>query len=149
MQKGFTVIELLLVIAIMSLISALSISFYARFITQNAVANTQDQLAGDFRKAQIYAMEGKLNSNWGVNFTANTIVLYQGSSYAARTAALDENFSVNSNISISGMSDVNYAGMTGVPTNGGSAVTTLNITITGPNSTTKTITMNSFGVVSK
>lgn len=149
MQKGFTIIELLLVIAMISLISALSVSFYARFITQNAVANTQDQLVGDFRKAQIYAMEGKLYSNWGVNFVSSTIVLYQGSSYATRNSALDENFSVNSNISISAMSDVNYARMTGVPTNGGSAVTTLTITITGPNSTTKTVTMNSFGVVSK
>ncbi|MBI3486295.1 prepilin-type N-terminal cleavage/methylation domain-containing protein [Candidatus Daviesbacteria bacterium] len=149
MQKGFTLIELLLVIAIMSLISALSVAFYARFITQNAVANAQDQLVGDFRKAQIYAMEGKLNSNWGVNFTSNTIVLYQGSSYVGRTAALDENFSVNSNISMTNMGDINYARVTGIPTNGGAAITTLTITISGPNNISKTVTIISQGTVSK
>lgn len=149
-KKGFTLIELLILIAIMGLISSLSVSFYSRFYTQNSVQNTLDQYVGELRKAQIYSMMGRQNGNWGVNFTSNRIVLYQGNSYATRTTAFDEIFNINTNISVSGIGDINYARYTGIPTNGGSTiVSTLTATIQGTSNNSKTFTINTQGVVSK
>ena len=65
MNRGLTIIELLLVIAIISTLGILSASFYAKFLTQNAVENTQNQLVNSFRKAQTYSMMGKQNGVWG------------------------------------------------------------------------------------
>ena len=142
-MKGFTLIELILVIAIMLTISVMAPAFYSRFLLQNAVTNTNDQLTGSLRKAQIYSMVGKQNSAWSVNFSSNTITVYKGTVFASRDLNFDEKFSVNSNVSISGITDVNFARLTGVPTPSTSTI----IISAGNNS--DTLSINSQGVVSR
>src|SRR3989344_5529137 len=140
--SGFTLIELLLVISIILIIGTFSTVFFSRFLTQNAVSNTQDRLIGQLRKAQIYAMMGRQNDNWGVDFRSNTITLFKGPSYALRTAAFDEKFSENANISISGFSEIVFTKTTGLPS------TFATYTITG-NDSSKQVTVNSQGVASR
>ena len=141
-HQGFTVIEFILVIAIISIIAGFSTSFYSRYIQQNAVFTTSDELLGDLRRAQILAMMGKRNTNWGVNVSGTTLTLYSGSSYAARSSAFDETFTINGNITVTGMTDINFNRPTGTPS------ATPTITIRGLGST-KTITVNSYGVASR
>lgn len=144
MNRGFTIIELLLVVSIVAVISGLSVPFYGRFLTQNAVSNTVDQLVASFHKAQFYAMMSRKSnaSGWGVNFGSQTITLYQGATYASRNTALDETYTVNNNITVSGMSDVNFSRISGVPS---SSVT---VTITG-NGNSKAVTLNAVGMVTR
>ena len=144
--RGVTIIELLLVIVIISTLGILSASFYARFLTQNEVGNTVDRFIGSFRKAQVYSMMGKQNSNWGVHYASNTITLYKGSSFGA-DSAFDEEFMVNLNVSVEGFTDLNFTKVTGIPGTGDPS-TTPTITISGGNNS-KTITVNSQGVVSR
>jgi prepilin-type N-terminal cleavage/methylation domain-containing protein len=139
---GFTLIELLLVISIVLIIGTFSVVFFSRFLTQNAVANSQDQLITELRKAQIYAMMGRQNGNWGVRFGSNKITLFQGNSYDTRNNAFDETFSQNPNISISGFSEIVFSKATGLPSTVGT------YTITGSDSS-KQITVNSQGIVSR
>ncbi len=141
-KNSFTIIELLLVIGIVSILGTFSVVFFSRFLTQNAVANTQDQLIGEMRKAQMYAMMGRQNGNWGVRFGSNRITLFQGNSYATRNSAHDEFFNVNSNISILGFSEVVFTKTSGLPS------TTGTYTVTG-NNTLKQVVLNSQGVVSR
>lgn len=141
--KGFTLIELILVVAIMSFIALLSSPFYSRFLLQNAVGNSVDQLSGSLRKAQIYSMMGRKGSSWSVNFSSNTITLYKGNSFAGRDSSFDETFSINPNVIIEGVTDISFAKATGLPT-----PQTASITIrSGTNN--KTVTVNSQGVVNK
>lgn len=142
-MRGFTLIELLLVIAILSLITMLSAPFYSRFLLQNAVDNTVDQLTGSLRKAQIYSMAGKQGSGWSVNFSSNTITLYKGTSFASRDASFDEKFSVNPTVNVAGITDISYAQVTGIPTPSSATITIES----GANN--KTITVNSQGVVNR
>ncbi len=147
-EAGFTLIELILVIALISSLGMLTTAFTARFLTQNAVQNTQDQIVGDFRKAQFYAMMGKQNSAWGVKLdnTAHTITLYEGTSYAS--TPFNETFTINPTITLSssGATDISFARKTGLP----NIASTLTFTITGSAShTTKTVTMNTQGMVSR
>lgn len=134
---GITIIELLLVTSIMLILGLMSVSFYSRFLTQNAVDNTTNQLVQSFRKAQVYSMTGKQNEVWGVKYQANKIILY-----LTGNSAFDETFSVNSNITIDNFTDISFARITGIPSTSGA------ITISGNNSS-KTVTVNSQGVVSK
>ena len=136
-NQGFTFLELLLVISIISVIGAMSAIFYSRFLAQNAVSNTVEQLSSQLRKAQTYAMAGKQNSAWGVKFASNKITLYSASS-----AAFDENFAVSSNVSVTGFTQVLFARATGIPDS------TPTITIT-QNDTTKTVTVNAQGMVTR
>lgn len=138
MNRGITLIELLLVILIVSTIGLMSVSFYSRFLTQNAVDNSVNQLVASFRKAQTYSMMGKQNGVWGVRHTLSPkkITLYLSGS-----SAFDEIYNVNDNITVT-VFDITFAKITGLPS------ATPTITITGGDNS-KTITVNSQGVVSK
>ncbi len=142
-QNGVTFIELILVVAIILTIGIMSTAFYSRFLTQNSVDNVTDQFAGQLRKAQIYTMMGKQSGGvWGVNYSSNRITLFQGNSYATRNTALDETFTVNANITVSGITDVTFARLTGIPSSSPT------ITVAGNNSQ-NILTVNSMGVVSR
>jgi len=138
--SGFTIIELLLVIALMITIAAFSTPFYARFLTQNSVSTVRDQLTSHLRRAQMNAMMGKNNGPWGVTYVSPKLILFQGTSYATRTTALDESFIVNPSISISGLGELIYTKTTGLPNASAS------ITISGTGSS-KTISVSNQGVV--
>ena len=142
MNKGFTIIELLLVVAIIFIVTSFSAVFYSRFLTQNAVLNTTDQIVGQLQKAQIYAMSGKQNSNWGVSYASPLLILYAGNSYATRNPIFDEKFTVNGNISIAGLLSLTFTRVTGTPS------ATPVITISG-NNNTKMVTLNSQGMINK
>jgi len=142
-QKGFTIIELLLLIALLLILGTMTTAFTGRFLTQNAVENSTDQLVNELRKAQLNTMMGKSNSHWGVNYGSNAITLYKGNSYATRVTAVDEVFTVNVNILISGLTDINYW-----PTNGTPSATAT-ITITDNKGSTNQIVVNNQGMVTR
>lgn len=142
--KGYTLIEVILVMAIVLTVGVGATGFYGRFLTQNAVGNTVDQIVQNFRKAQSYAMESRKSnaSGWGVNYASSTITLYQGATYGGRNQALDEKFAINGNITVSPSSfDINFARMTGIPN-------PVSITISGQGNS-KTVTLNSQGMVTR
>lgn len=147
-KNGFTLIELILVVVIVSLIAAISSPFYSRFLLQNSVENTTSQLLGTLRKAQTYAMAGKQTSAWSVNYSSNTITLYIGTTFAGHDNTYDETFSVNPNVTLScplctNGTDISFARINGSPT-----PTAATITISSGNNS-EIITLNSQGVVTR
>lgn len=141
-MRGFTLIELLLVITIVSIVAMLSSPFYSRFLLQNAVTNTTDQMIGSLRKAQTYSMAGRQGSDWSVNYSSNAIILYKGSNFAGRDTSFDEKFTVIQTVNVTNV-DISFARVTGLPTPPSS-----DITISSGNNT-KTVTVNSQGVASR
>lgn len=142
-HRGFSFIEILLVLSIVSILSVLASVFYSQFLTQNSVANTTDHLISQLRRAQIYSMEGKQNGgSWGVKYTLSP---KQITFYLQGNPAFDENYAVNSNVNFSQAFDIVFTHYTGVPTG---VTLPFIVTITGNNST-RGITVNAEGVVSK
>ncbi len=146
---GFTLLELLLTVAIIAVLGVASTGFTARFYRQNDVVNTTERLVQSLRKAQSYSMAGKYNgtkNDWGVNYSANKITLFLSDAtladpYTSRSTAFDEIWNVSSSVSLSGLSQVSFSNATGLPS------TTATITISA-GSTSRTVTLNSQGVVS-
>ena len=85
-------------------------------------------------------MVGKNNGAWGVTVSSQKLILFQGSSFVARTALFDESFVIHPAISISGLGEIIFAKTSGLPS------TTPTITVSGLGSS-KTITVTSQGVV--
>jgi len=142
-ERGVTFIELILVLAIMLTISILAPVFSSRFLLQNAVGNTVDQLAGSLRKAQMYSVMSKQGDVWSVHYSPSAITLYKGAAFAGHNSAFDETFSINSNVSISpNPLDVTFFRMTGTLSASMSATISSGTNI-------KTVTVNSQGVASK
>ena len=142
-NRGFTIIELIIVIALVSILGLLSVAFFSRSLLANAVVNTEDEFAGELRKAQLYSMMGKQNGGvWGVAYSANTLYLFKGSSFATRSTAFDETYTVNPNVIVSGLTEVEFSHMTGTP----SAQPTI---VIKSSNTSRTITINSQGIINK
>lgn len=142
MKSGFTLIEVMLVVALILVIGIVSAAFYGRFLMQNAVSDATDTLAGALRKTQLYSMEGRRDSAWGVKVSVGQIVVFKGDSYDSRDTAFDEVSNVNSNVELSGMSEVVFSRVTGLPSD------TPTVTVSGQGNT-KTLTINSQGIVGR
>lgn len=143
-EKGFSFIEVILVLSIVTIISVMATVFYSRFLTQNSVANTTDHIVSQVRKAQTYSLMSKQTAGvWGVKYV--TTPSKQLTFYLSGNSAFDENYSVNENITVSPNFDITFAHLTGVPAG---ATFPLTITISG-NNTSKSVTINSQGVISR
>lgn len=80
-QNGFTIVELLVVIFIITTITSLSVVYYRQGERQLAFQRTINKIAQDIRKVQEMAMAGKkcpppfvctLESRYGIKFEAGT-----------------------------------------------------------------------------
>ena len=121
-NNGFSLIELILVIAIITIIASAAAPFYVRFVAQNSLEVSRDKLISTIRKAQSYAINGKDNSIWGFCMSGNDLRLFRTSCSAP---SYNEDFDL-SGISVSGLSETTFSGL---PGKRGEPSNTLNVTI--------------------
>jgi len=69
MQKSFTLIELLLAIAILGILAGLSVPFLINFKATQDLDITTQEVVSVLRKAQERSILAEKNSSWGVNFS--------------------------------------------------------------------------------
>jgi len=142
MNKGFTIIELIIVITIVTIVFAISIAAYDRFLSSGVLDSAKFEIIQNIRSAQILAISGKDNLNYGVFITENQYTVYQGASYLNRTISQDKVFVLPNNIRASGLAEINFAKKTGLPNTTG----TLILTHTTNNSK-ENITINTTGLI--
>lgn len=136
-KSGFTLIELILVFAIIVIIGALSSPLASSLLTRVYADSTLSLLRSSLHTAQAYALEGKRTGTWGVCQTSGVIRLYEGTC-ASPTYQVDT--TIPAIVTISGLSDTSFSRLTGEPN------TTSTITITTP-ITSNTLTIGTLGVV--
>ena len=105
-QDGFTVVELILVVGIMSLVVLSAGSLGTNFLVRNATQNTINELASSLRVARLNTMSSKNDSDWGVSVSSNAITLFSGNTFASRDPVYDESFDIPSSMSVSPLVEV-------------------------------------------
>lgn len=140
-NAGFTLLEVLLSVAAMSIIAGFSAPLYNSFQVRNDLDVTAATIAQSFRRAQIESQASSGDITSGVHIQAGSVTVFRGASYAARDTALDEIFDVPPSITPSGVSDIIFAKFTGLPT------TTGTTTLTSNTSEVRTININAKGMV--
>jgi len=140
-HAGFTLIEVLLSISIISLIATLSLPVYASFQNRNNLDITTQSIAGMLRRAQTYARSVSGDSPWGVEIQPTTVTLFQGATFASRTVALDETTSIPAGITMSGLGEVLFTEFDATPSATG------NIVLTVDANNVRTISINTKGMV--
>lgn len=140
-SRGFTLIEVLLSVSILSIIAGLSIPVYQSFLVRNDLSNTTETVASSLRRANTYARGVKDDSLWGIKVQSAMITVFKGADYSSRDTAYDETVSLPSTITASGMDEVMFAKLSGAP----SAVGT--ITLKTTNNDSRTVTINAKGMV--
>jgi prepilin-type N-terminal cleavage/methylation domain-containing protein len=139
-RYGFTLVEMLLSITIITILAGLSLPIYQGFQHRNDLASSTQTIAETLRRAETYARAVNADSQWGVNFQASTVTLFSGTSYAARNAALDETFALPANITLGYSGDIIFAKLTGFPSS------PLTQTVSA-NGSTRTIAVNVKGMI--
>lgn len=140
-SRGFSLIEMLLSVAIIGILVAGSAPVFNSFVARNDLDVVGQQVASALRRAQTYARGMDDDSAWSVNVATTAVTLYRGTVFGSRNTAFDEVISLPATISVSGLSDVQFAKFTGLPNTTGSMIFTSNA------NDTRTITINAKGRV--
>lgn len=140
-QAGFSLIEVLLSVVIISVLTGLSLPVFNSFQTRSDLDMTAQQIASALRRGQVYSRGNSGNSQWGVHVTSTDVTLFKGATYAGRDTAYDEATAVPANISTTIPSDIMFSVPAGTPTASAS------MTLTSNTNETRTITINAKGMV--
>ncbi|MEY4744550.1 MAG: hypothetical protein RL272_495 [Candidatus Parcubacteria bacterium] len=141
-RQGFTLLEVLLTVSIIGILAGASLPIYQRFQVRNDLDVAAMTAVQSLRRAQTYSQAVAGDSPWGVSVQSGAIVLFKGSSYAARDPAFDESFGMPSSVSASGATDVTFSAFTGLPQTTG----TLTLTAAAVGEA-RTVTVNGKGMV--
>lgn len=140
-SHGFTLLEVLLSVAAIGILAGFSLPVFRTMLTKNDLDIATVTTAQTLRRAQVLSQAIDGDTSWGVKVQSGSITLFKGTSFAGRDSSFDEVFEVPTNVSISGISEIVYAKLTGLPQ------TTGNTTFSTENDT-KTISINEKGMAS-
>ena len=105
-RLGFTLIEVLLVVAIITLSAAITIPVGAAYLSRSDLSNTTSSVVQSLRQAQSYAFYSNQDDNWGVRVESGTITIYKGADYATRDSSFDTTIPFRSSVVVSGDQEV-------------------------------------------
>ena len=149
-KNGFTLIEILIVVGILGLLIAGAVPGFQYFQRQRDLGSSADGIMSALRLARSKTLASQNDSPWGVYFftspAPNGYVLFNGSSYAARTPSFDEEHLLPVSVAISQISlsigqEVVFSRLSGNASSSGSVVLQL---IKEP-AKTKTVYVSSSG----
>ena len=141
-NKGFTFVEVLLVIAILGVLVGLAIPFYQSFQVSSQLDNTTQEVAQTLRRAQARSMASEYFSPFGLHFESQKFVLFRGDTYI-ESDPFNEPVEVPGILSVSSVfgPDIVFSRVEGRPDVTGS------ITISTTYGKSRTININELGVI--
>jgi len=93
-MHGFTLVELLVVLAILVIVAALAIPFVYSWQTSSDLYTDADTLTQILRRARHQAVTGQNQKAWGVYFDSanHQFILFAGGSFSSRETEFDQAF---------------------------------------------------------
>ncbi len=147
MSKGFTLVEMLVVIAVTAIIAVIGVSSLANVNTSKAVDIEVEKVVTLITKARSLTMAAKDNVVYGIHFEAKKVVLFKGSTYSAGTST-NQSQPLNAEVKISataltgGGAEVVFKKLTGATSQSG----TITLAAVRKVSQTKVITILGTGI---
>lgn len=138
---GFTLVEMIMVIALLAVLAAFSTPFYVSFVRRNDLSIAARAVGLAINNAEIHSQGILLDQAWSVRVQQGSVTVYLGTNYVTRDQAWDITTKIRSNISFTGTTDFTFSRGTGLPTQASS------ITLRNINNETRTVSVNAKGVV--
>lgn len=149
---GFTLIEIIVSIAILSVLLTIGVSGFVIFKKTSDLDNGAQEFVSSLRSAQNKTLLSNNYSQYGIYLDSsvfpNRYILFQGDSYALRTPSADKIYLLNNSlefndISLGGGSEIVFEKLTGASQENGS----ISIRLKAEPSLSKTIYISSSGAV--
>jgi Tfp pilus assembly protein FimT len=125
---GFTLIETLLVVGIIVVVFSFSVPYGLNFYKNQLVNETQINIIDALERARHSAILQKNDSNFGLALNkienSNSYVVFQGADYDNRVTDQDDIYPVISEVVFSGLGEVVFSKLTGLPSATGTIVIT-------------------------
>lgn len=112
-KQGFSLIELLIVIAIIVVISGLGLFVGLDFYKTYALNSERDIVTSVLMKARNRAANNLNESPHGLYIDSNGYTIFQGISYALRDQSHDEPIKRNNAVNVSGLQEVVFEQLSG------------------------------------
>lgn len=94
---GFTLVELLIVIAVIGILAASSIPVFSSYTSSQRLSQTAKNVKNDLRSAQNRAISGVEGKAWGMSFNgSNSYTIFTCTSLSACTCNDQTNFTTKS-----------------------------------------------------
>lgn len=107
MTRGFTIVELLVVVAIVFILAISAVPGLRNFRLASDLENSAEEMINVLRLAQQKTVSSEGASSWGIYFSTSTsphqYTLFKGESYSSREASADEVHKISSDVLISGV----------------------------------------------
>ena len=110
---GFSIVEILIVVAILTIIFGFSVGIGSNFYSGQALIAERDSVIGLLRNARTRAMDNVNQLGHGVYIGANQYVAFDGESYAARIQDYDAAFPRFPGVTIAGPSEIVFKSIEG------------------------------------
>lgn len=148
-RRGFTLIEVLVVVAVLVVLSAIMATSLSAFRNSKVLDAAVEDTLTTISKARGDTLAGKNNTQYGVHFQSDRIVLFVGNTYVAndannKTTMLDSALEISTISLAGGGVDVIFDRLTGNTSQSGTVV----IRVASSPVTAHTITISGTGVAS-
>ncbi len=145
-QRGFTLVEILVAVAILVIITTFSVTAFRNIYLRSAERIAGAEIADALREARTNSIGSKGNAIYGVHISTSTVTRFVGSTYVAGNASntvysFDGGALATGTLVTSGTS-ITFSRLTGTP----SATGTIYVVDMDGTSTT-TITIESTGLI--
>ncbi|MFA4998426.1 MAG: LamG-like jellyroll fold domain-containing protein [Candidatus Paceibacterota bacterium] len=115
MKKGFTFIELMVVITLILISSSLTLPITYNFFRESATRDQARNIESSLRNAQSSAITGKGDSSSGIRFSRASYTVFEGESYESRRSEKDMTLFFPVAVFVSGAREVVFQKTTGSP----------------------------------
>ena len=121
-RSGFSFVELLITISILAVVGVAIIPSYRNYQIKSDLNLAAEQAEQILRRAQFIAQSGEEASAWG--YRADSGTLFIGTDFASRDAGFDEVIAVPPSVTVSGLLEVHFTPVFGLPSAVGDIVFT-------------------------
>jgi len=125
-KSGVSLLELIVVLAILAVITGVVVSAFSRFRANSALADSKEKIILALSRARSRTLSSENSKVYGVHFQADRAVLFTGNAYSTSSPTnemyvFDSRAQISS-ISITGGGDVIFRRLTGETANIGTVV---------------------------
>ena len=140
-NKGFTTLEIMLVVALITIIASATVGIYFSAKRRSDLDVATNVTVQYLRRAQTFSQSGKEDSQWSIYITSDEVLLYKGDDYDLRDINFDENYMFPASLTHTGLENISFTKIGGIPSITGQ------VYLEDNSNNTSVISINSKGLV--
>lgn len=107
-MKGFTILELLLAVAMIAVLVGVSIPLYSIYYSRNSISDSSALVVDSLRAAREMSVASKHGSVWGVRLEQGKVTIFKGQDFSSRDQSHDQVIILEDDIIFTGLNDIYF-----------------------------------------